>query len=595
MKENFGKPQVVFTNKARCQDCYRCIRACPVKAIKMKEGQASVQKDRCIDCGTCIRECPQGAKTYRNDVEHVKLLLQSNMKVAVSLAPSFAGVYADWERTRIASALRKLGFQYVAETAIGAGEVAQYIAQIVNQNGFKSYISSACPAVINYIEKYDIECIDSITPVASPMIAHARRIKAKMGDDCAIVFIGPCIAKKSEAERPEYEGLIEAVLTFDELNDLFKSEDINLAAFEESWFNEFPTGESRLYPLLGGLAKTAAMDTDILATDIISVSGFDELKQALDLVKNSSKNYIIEPLFCSMGCVNGPGVNSEKNILNRRMDVINYSNSRQLYTIEPEKIDIDLSAKYYQFQNSFVQDYPEDEIIRVLEKTGHASEQDQFNCNACGYDTCREKAIAVLSGMAEIDMCMPYMRRFAEMKSDQIIESSPNGIVILDEHFKIIHMNPAFRKFFMCSESTTGKPISYLMDPEPFYKLSSSEEDIIETTESHDNYGIICHEKLYKLKDERQYVGIFVNITKNVSDQTELDEIKAKTIKQAQELLNHQIDMAQNIAKLLGESSAKGEELVENLMKLSQDEEKKSITGDNSKNKNWIWDTYTSK
>lgn len=586
--------QIVYTNTAKCQDCYRCIRVCPVKAIKMKDGQAYVEDDRCIDCGTCIRECPQKAKTYRNDVEKVREILKTSKKCAVTIAPSFAAVYEEWQQSRLPSALRKLGFVYIAETAVGAFYSAQATAQILSANTQKSFIASACPALVNYITKYTPDLIERLVPVASPMTVHARMLKEKLGDDYSIVFIGPCIAKKDEAEWIENDGLIDAVITFTELDELLELEEINLKNCEESGFDQSPSGDARLFALSGGLAKTASLSSDLLALDIISVTGFDEVKAAFDIASENKRSILVEPLFCSLGCINGPGICSDKNVFDRRASVIEYAKRQSVYTKPSEQITTDMSFEYKSKYILEGLEFSEDEIMQVLDKIGNASPEKEFNCSACGYDTCRDKAVAVLSGMAEIEMCMPYMRRTAELKTDRIIESSPNGIVILDEHFKILHMNPAFRKFFMSSESVSGKPISYLMDPEPFVLLATSDDDIIETTAQHENYGLVCHQIIYRLKEEKQYVGIFVNITKNMADKTQLDELKAQTIQQAQELLNHQISMAQNIAKLLGESTARGEELVENLMKSSQGEKKKDITG-NSRQKNWLWDMYTSK
>lgn len=590
-----NEKQIVFTNIADCKDCYRCIRNCPVKAIQMKNDQASVVFERCIDCGMCIRECPQGAKTFRRDLGKVKRALRSGAKVAVSLAPSFAGIFSNWERERIPSALRKLGFAYVAETAVGAYYSAIKTSEIISDNPSRNYIATACPAVVNYVEKYAPELVNNLAGAASPMVTHAKLLKQKLGDDSLVVFVGPCIAKKAEAERPEYAGLIDAVLTFTELREYFEEEEVNLANFEESGFDETPFAEARLYALAGGLTKTAAMGSDLLSYKIISVTGFDEVKPALEFAYETSQNVFVEPLFCSMGCINGPGVNSEKNVFERRADLLDYCQAKSFFPVTPAKIDIDLSVEYNKNAKVDIKTFSEDEILKVLDSTGKANPEDRLNCYACGYPDCRSKALAVLNGMAESEMCMPYMRRRAEAKTDTIIESSPNGIVILDEHFKILHMNLAFKKFFMCGESVAGKPISYLIDPEPFFKLANADEDLIEATVKHDNYGVVCHQMIYKLHKENQYVGIFINVTKSIANETQLDEIKKHTLTKAQELLNHQILMAQNIAKLLGESAARGEELVESLTNFTKGESRDQINGNKNDQKNWLWDMYTSR
>src|ERR1035437_1775619 len=211
--------QIIFTNNARCRDCYRCLRNCPVNAIKLKNGQASVEVERCILCGTCLKECPQGAKDFRSDLEKVKLLLKENSKVAVSIAPSFPAIFDPWQCDVIPSALRKLGFGYIAETAEAAFYVAEKTRELFSEKKRGMTLATACPAFVSYIEKYKSENVKNLVPVVSPMIAHAKRIKEKLGKDCKVVFIGPCLAKKGEAEREEYKGIIDAVLTFKEFTE----------------------------------------------------------------------------------------------------------------------------------------------------------------------------------------------------------------------------------------------------------------------------------------------------------------------------------------------------------------------------------------
>jgi len=597
--------KIIITSKARCRDCYRCLRVCPVKAIKMKDGQARVDETRCVLCGTCVRECPQKAKSIRNDTERAASFIKDGFYAAVSLAPSFAAIYSGWRLKRIISALRRLGFNYIAETAIGAKITAELTAEFIGGEYKKTIICSACPAVINYIEKYRHETITALAPVVSPMIAHAKTITAKLckirkREEIKIVFIGPCAAKKKEAEREDVKGLVDAVLTFDELNEWLARENINLNECEESDFDEMSPDKARLFPLEGGLIRTASLKTDLLDSEILAISGFDEIENALDNLKSNgglnSKIKIIEPLFCVKGCINGPGAAlSDKNgIFGRKNNVIEYYN---LSGVNKSKVKInpaDFRAGYNRLKLDTIDDISDEEIKSILEKTGKMNVEDELNCGACGYNSCRDKAIAVIKGMAELEMCMPYMRKMAERRTDKIIETSPNGIIILDEKLHIISMNDAFKKMFMCAEVVIGKKISYLIDPANFEKLAAGRNpgaatgeseinrggksesvaalDKIEVIEKYPSYNIVCHEILYTLPGEKQYVGIFVNITNLEANQKRLDQIKTQTVCQASELLEHQIDMAQRMAKFLGEYTARGEELVKNLMKISEAE-----------------------
>ena len=568
--------QIVFTNKARCRDCNRCVRVCPVKAIRVTNGQAFVEDARCIACGTCVRECPQGAKQFRNDMDRATRILAAGGAIAASVAPSFAAVFSPWERKRLPSALRKLGFSFIGETAVGAYPVALKTAECISQSISDSHVCTACPAVVGYVERYRPAQVTQLLPVVSPMVAHARMLRERLGEQARIIFIGPCVTKKAEAERPEYSGLIDCVLTFRELLEWFESRGVVLSECEESDFDEEPRGDSRFFPLEGGTLRTAALSTDLLQTGVAFVSGFDEVREALDCAGSNEQSLVVEPLFCPHGCINGPGIPRERNVYDRRQDLVAYATGRR-GAIEESIADFPpLLAMFTPHPVEEEKLITEERIREVLEKTGKVRPEDQLNCGACGYPTCRDKAVAVIRGMAEQEMCIPYMRRLAEQRTDRIIETSPNGIIILDERLNILSMNPAFRRFFVCSEATCGRHISYLMDPDPFERLASGEIDVLELTVKHDRYNIVCHEILYPLREEGQYAGIFVNITNSRESQEKLDQLREQTVMQARELLDHQISMAQEIARSLGESTARGEALVENLMKLALDKPDKT-------------------
>ncbi len=559
----------------------------------MHEGQAYVVEQRCIGCGTCVRECPQGAKSYRDDVERTRRLFADGQPVAASVAPSFAAVFAPWQRRRLASALRRLGFCHVAETAIGAAHVARQTKAQAEARPSHSLICTACPAVVRYVELYAPTLVPHLAGVVSPMVAHARHIQRRLGPDTKVVFIGPCVAKKAEAQRPEQQDAVAAVLTFTELIDWLQREGIELSACEESDFDDAPEGAARLFPLEGGAVRTAGWTTDLLSPDVQVASGFEEVRAALEAIPAAAQRQIIEPLFCAQGCINGPAMPQERHVPARRSDVLEYAATSPGLPLaaEPQVEQTRALAAVFQAAEPVDPVFSEEQIRQVLAMTGKARDEDQLNCGACGYGSCREKAIAVLRGMAEPQMCLPHMRRLAEQRVDRIIESSPNGIVILDDQLRILHMNPAFRRFFMCSDALYTQPVSTLLDPEPFERLVSGQEEMIEMMVEHKRYGLICHQIMYPLREERQYVGIFVNVTNSRSSQQKLDRLRSQTIVQARELLEHQLQMAENIARFLGESSARGEDLVEKLMVLAEEE------GDTGKggNRQWLRDMYTSK
>lgn len=577
MPDNVEKP-IVFTLTARCRDCYRCLRSCPVKAIRMQKGQAYVDEKRCIACGTCIRECPQGAKTFRHDIDIAQGLIESDNFVAASVAPSFAAVFNRWQRQRLASALRSLGFRYVGQTSRGAYQVSAHTAKLIRQdNHLRSYIATACPALVNYVEKYRPELVSNLLPLVSPMVAHAKMLKEKLGDEAKIIFIGPCIAKKSEITRPDIAGVVDCVLTFSELMLWFEQKGIKLAMCEESNFDEKPIHVAQLYPLPGGSLKTSGMNDDGLSIASLRVDSVENVREVFRDTPLQSSYELIEPLFCSQGCINGPGIDRERNLFERRKDIIEYDNEISAISTSPELENGDLFKARFTKEENIFHEVSEEVIQQILERTGKFDPQQQLNCGACGYDSCREKAIAVAHDMAEPEMCIPYMRQLAERRTDHLFSTTPNGIVILDEEMNILSVNPAFKKFFTCSDAVVGRHISYLMDPAPFEKLISSVAESLDMTVYHRPYNLLCRELLYTLKQEKQIVGIFVNITSQQEQEKKLNQIRSQTIEQAHELLEHQIKMAQNIAQFLGESTAKGEELVRKLMSLSDSDEQPTL------------------
>jgi iron only hydrogenase large subunit-like protein/uncharacterized Fe-S cluster-containing protein len=564
-----------------------------VKAIELHEGQARVEPSRCIACGTCVRECPQHAKSYRNDLERAMALVRDGDLVAASVAPSFAAVFGDWERRRLPSVLRRLGFAYAAETALGAYEVAKATATYVNREPDKIHICTACPAVVNYVEQYQPGHVDELVPVVSPMLAHAQHIREKLGPRAKTVFIGPCVAKKAEAERPEHAGLVDCTLTFAELQEWLRREKIEMTHLEESEFDEVPPTPARYFPVPGGLAHTAGLETDVLNRTCLAVDGFPALEALLDYDAERGGGAVFEPLFCPDGCIRGPGMPDEDaNTFTLRAALLKSAGERsesQSETAgEPTPGRLDELATAFRARTSYVgPEFTEDQIRATLERTGRADPSDQLNCGACGYASCRDNALAVLRGMAELDMCIPYMRLQAERRFDRIVETSPNGIVTLDHELRVIGMNQSFRRMFVCSAAVLGKPISYLMDPEPFERLAADGRTI-DTVVRHPNYNLVCHQILYAPPEDRNYVGIFVNITSSADNEKKLADLRSQTQTQAKELMEHQVDMSQQIAKLLGETTARGETLVKSLLELAGAQQEEMGT-------DWLKDTYTSK
>lgn len=405
---------IVSTILDRCKRCYSCIRECPAQAIKVIGGQARVISERCIACGHCVTVCSQDAKMIDSSIDLVTNEILPTKKAVAIVAPSFAASFPE-NYLKVPSALRKIGFKQVVETAFGADLISSYYADLLASEDKKTIISSSCPAVNNYIEKYRPELVPNIATIVSPMIAIGKYLKQNFGEETPIVFIGPCVAKKSEYRSDEVDGVIDAVITFTELKEIFQKYSVNFSRLEEGEFDPPHAYLGKSFPLAGGLLKTANISGDILEKEIIVVEG---KKKVLEIIAEISENKInakfVDILFCE-GCISGPAIDSDLNYYSRREKVINYidkkmlSIDRQLWKSNLyNSRNIDFSREFHNRDQR--RPYPSEEIIReILAETNKFTPKDELNCGACGYSTCREYAVAIAKDLAEKEMCLPYL------------------------------------------------------------------------------------------------------------------------------------------------------------------------------------------
>jgi len=404
---------IVSTISDRCKRCYSCIRECPAAAIRVVGAQAQVIEERCIACGHCVKVCSQDAKQILSEISITYQLLQTNKALAI-VAPSFAASFPE-NYKKVPTALRRLGFKQVIETAFGADLIANYYSDILKSENNKTIISSACPAVVSFIQKYYVDLVPNLAQVVSPMIALGRYLKQDSGDDIKIVFIGPCIAKKKEANDDEVSGIIDAVLTFHELKEMFDENQIDINSLEESEFDPPHAMMGKAYPLAGGLLKTTDIDDDVLEKDIIVVEG---KKKVLEIIEEIAHNNInakfTDILFCE-GCISGPAIDSSLNYYSRREKVIDYIREKinnvdrriwksNLYNAR--KLNL---TRIFKTDNQRRPMPPEEQIREILAQTKKYTPKDELNCGACGYETCREYAIAIAKGLAEKEMCLPFL------------------------------------------------------------------------------------------------------------------------------------------------------------------------------------------
>ncbi|MGI6112544.1 MAG: sigma 54-interacting transcriptional regulator [Mahellales bacterium] len=469
---------IIRTISEKCAQCYSCVRNCPVKAVKINNGRAQVIQERCIHCGNCVKICSRQAKEIYDGINPTLEMISKGRCIAI-IAPSFPAVYKE-NHDRVAAGLKKLGFSEVWEVAVGAELVAQAYQQLNFSNG--CYISSACPAVINLVQKHYPNLISNLVPVVSPAIATGRLIRHLYDDqDFNIVFIGPCIAKKGEIRDPEVSGVIDEVLTFDELNSLFQRQSIDLGSLEKVSFDGLNASLAYLFPLSGGLLKNLSQQSDLLNDNYMVVDGSSSIKEIFNSLNDyKEKINLIDCLFCS-GCINGPSGGSGGNILAKKQEIIYYMKSipiEEQARAKKELLSIQLDLKRNFCYSGLRLPAPREEDIRkVLTQIGKNTDEDLLNCGACGYSSCREKAIAVCQGIAEKEMCMPFLlsqknyllsaledelSKIKELKEelDIIIDSSYDGICLTDGSGEVLRTNNAFAKMLQLKpEDITGLSI----------------------------------------------------------------------------------------------------------------------------------------
>ena len=410
---NMNRP-VVTTIKDRCRVCYTCVRECPAKAIRIVEGQAEVIPERCIGCGNCVRVCSQKAKQITSSIEDVQSLIQSGRKIAACVAPSFAAEFHEMSYSRLVGMIRALGFHYVNEVAFGADLVADRVSRLLSENSGQGYISTACPAVFGYVKRYHPELIEALAPVVSPMVATARALRHLIDPKLKIVFIGPCISKKVEAWSQELNGEIDSVLTFEELRQMFSTKGLREEEITPSDFDPPHAGKGALFPMNRGMLQAAGIHEDLIAGDIVTAGGRANFIDAvMEFGAGDIKARFLDVLCCD-GCIMGAGMTINAPLFRRQAWVSQYVHER-MRQIDPDTWKksmescnaLDLSRTFIPYDQRIPT--PSEKTLRaILKKMGKSKPEDELNCGACGYDTCRQHAIAIHKGLAEDEMCLPY-------------------------------------------------------------------------------------------------------------------------------------------------------------------------------------------
>jgi len=564
--------------EANCRNCYKCIRSCPVKAISFNDEQACIIEKECILCGKCIQVCPQNAKYFQSDIEKVKGYIKKNEKVYVSIAPSYIAAYECDDPRKIFAALRKLGFTHIEETAIGAVQVSREYDKLLGAKSMNNIISTACPTVVALVEKHYPELIPQLAPVVSPVIAHGKMMRDMYGPRIKVVFIGPCISKKDECSDENYENVVDAVITFEELKEWLDDENIAFDS-EEIDINGLKNPYAAFYPAPGGIIKT--LDAEKKKNyKVIGVDGVERCMEILESIKSGEvSNYFFEMNACEGGCLQGPCMKKLKgSFLESRERLVNHTKKHMKDTnfgiIESAKVD--LSKDFINRSEEYV--IPDTKTIwEILNKIGKFSESQLLNCSACGYASCKDKAIAVYNKKADLNMCLPYMREKAESFSNIVINNTPNAILVMDRELAIQDCNLSAEKMLqMSKDDIRGKHIYNFLFCDDFQLISETKEDLVNRKHYYEELDITVEQSILYLEDQNLIMVVIKDISLEEKQKQSIYKLRSDAVDIAQKVIENQMRVAQEIASLLGETTAETKIALTKLKKSMQQEESES-------------------
>ena len=550
--------RVIDFKDAKCRHCYKCVRHCAVKAISVRDEQARIMVDHCINCGRCLEVCPQNAKTFASDMDRVRGYLRQGMRTVISIAPSYAGVLEFDRPGQVVDALLRLGFSEVRETAEGAALVTSEYKMLVRSGKTPNIITTCCPSVNDLIEKYYPDCARLMAPVVSPMIAHGRYIKKLYGPDVKVVFLGPCIAKKQEAAGDErVAGAVDAILTFEELAVWLKEAGIDLHTCEDRPMGNPDPKINRLYPVSGGVIQSVITEEEADGYHKVFVDGLENCMEMLECLERGELDHcFIEANVCEGGCAKGPASARWKtSYVKTKVKIENGVSCRAARDL-PDMTTQELAKK---FGNRGLADRmpSEEQIRKILMTTGKYSKEDELNCGACGYSTCREKAIAVFQGKAEVTMCMPYALTQAESMSNVVMDMTPNMIFVIGNDMRILDCNRKGQELLgVGHDEAVKRYIFEFIEADDIESALLTREPVFHRKIRLNGERIVAEETIVYIENLDAVLVLFQDVTREEKIKEQHYNLKMETVEMAQKVIEKQMMVAQEIAGLLGETTA---------------------------------------
>ena len=545
----------LYTRENDCRSCYKCIRHCPTKSISFKDGQARIITGECVLCGTCYVVCPQGAKAIRDDKEKAKQLLSSGNCYA-SLAPSYLSEFPNSNFPKVKKALLELGFAGIEETAVGATIVKREYDKLCEQKQMDVILSTCCHSINTLIEKHHPSLTKCLAPVLSPMQAHAQHLKEEH-PGCTVIFLGPCIAKKDEVDK--YPGYDDLALTFLELEDLLEEKGIKV---EEAEVETPAQSKARLFPSEGGVLATMEKNSD--GYDYLAFSGMEDCQAAIEALERGEIHHaFIELSACRGSCLNGPAIRRKKESAVLSLVKTRHSAGKEDFAVtEKGKLD-----KEFHPAEEKKHVYSDAAIENVLHAIGKYDKKDELNCASCGYPTCRDKAKAVLDGKASLEMCLPYLSEKASSFGNDIVENTPNGIIVVNDDFTVQLINPALASLLKVSPSEAiGQSVENFIDLS-YFALCLAGESIRNKHIHLEKYDLYV--ELSLVHDEKYHIiiGTVRDRTQtHLEHEKQVHDAKA-TAEITKDVIEKNMRAVQEIAQLLGESAANTKIALTNLQR----------------------------
>lgn len=548
----------IRVRRTNCKNCYKCIKNCLVKSISYKDDRVEIIDEGCILCGRCINVCPRGAKRLDNDIEPMQKLVKGKDKVCASLSSDFIAAYGD-RAFKVVTALKKLGFDLVEESAVGGAAVTEEYRRLISSGSGKNIISSACPTINLFITKYYPELVPYLAPVMTPLEVHGRLIKQRYGENTRVIYIGSCLSSVKVCHESPY---LDGGITYPQLNKWFKDEGIDLDTLEDGSL-DIRSGYSRIYPVQGGITKDiissskGSLDggTDKAGSySLLSASGPENAKKMLDELKSGSVSNVFAEIWgCEGGCIGGPFMPSSRGRYERRVLVSEYADKAG----KTENISApDISASYS--PDPYSEDKANDEVIKaILAQMGKYTKAQELDCGICGYPTCREKAAAVYHHKADIHTCLPYLLNINQSLSNTVLSITPNMIIAVDSAMLIKEFNVAAQRVFRTARRTViGRPISDIIDDSNFRRVIETKTSIFDKTVYYEDLGLITEQSIVYSAEHDMAIATIKDVTDEEIRRKKAYDKKMQSLELAQKVIDKQMFVAQQIAGLLGETTA---------------------------------------